>query len=48
MFDFTGIHRARLFEGIEISLKRAYETANDNRAGQFFDLMGDSKLNEHP
>ena len=48
-FDFTGIHRARLYEGIEISLKRAYETANDNRAGQssLFDLMDDSTLNDN-
>ncbi len=40
-FDFTGIHRARLFEGIEIALARSAETARDKASGQcsMFDLM---------
>jgi DNA polymerase III subunit alpha len=40
-FDFTGIHRARLFAGIETALGRAAETAKDRASGQtsMFDLI---------
>jgi len=40
-FDFTGIHRARLFGGIETALGRAAESAKDRASGQcsMFDLM---------
>jgi DNA polymerase-3 subunit alpha len=42
-FDFTGIHRARLFNGIETALSRASETARDRASGQvsMFDMMMD-------
>jgi len=41
-FDFSEIHRARLFNGIETALGRAAETAQDRASGQcsMFDLMG--------
>jgi len=41
-FDFSGIHRARLFGGIETALGRAAEAAHDRASGQtsMFDLMG--------
>jgi DNA polymerase-3 subunit alpha len=41
-FDFTGIHRARLFAGIDIAMARAAESARDRASGQIsmFDLMG--------
>jgi len=41
-FDFSEIHRARLFGGIETALGRAAETAKDRDSGQrsMFDLMG--------
>ena len=44
-FDFCGIHRARLFNGIDIAIGRAAETLKDKAAGQcsMFDLMGDSE-----
>ena len=40
-FDFTKIHRARLFNGIEIAIGRAAEALSDKRSGQcsMFDLM---------
>jgi len=40
-FDFTGIHRARLFNGIDTALGRAAELLKDRRSGQcsMFDLM---------
>jgi len=40
-FDFTGIHRARLFEGIETAINRASETARDRASGQIsmFEMM---------
>jgi len=42
-FDFTGIHRARLFNGIDTAIGRAAETQKDKASGQcsMFDLMGD-------
>lgn len=44
-FDFTGIHRARLFEGIETAMARAAEAAKDRASGQgnMFDMMGGSE-----
>ncbi|WP_168433248.1 DNA polymerase III subunit alpha [Pontiella sulfatireligans] len=41
-FDFCGIHRARLFNGIETAIGRAAEALKDKAAGQvsMFDLMG--------
>lgn len=41
-FDFTAIHRARLFEGIETAIARAAEAAKDRASGQssMFDMMG--------
>ena len=41
-FDFTGMHRARLFEGIETALARAAEAARDKASGQenMFDILG--------
>jgi DNA polymerase-3 subunit alpha len=41
-FDFTGIHRARLFAGIETAMARAVEAARDRASGQIsmFDMMG--------
>ena len=41
-FDFTGIHRARLFNGIETAIGRAAEALRDKASGQcsMFDLMG--------
>jgi DNA polymerase-3 subunit alpha len=44
-FDFTGIHRARLFSGIDIAIGRASETLQDKRSGQcsMFDLLGDDE-----
>jgi len=40
-FDFTGIHRARLFNGIDIAIGRAAEALKDKTSGQcsMFDLM---------
>jgi DNA polymerase III subunit alpha len=40
-FDFTGIHRARLFNGIDIAMGRAAEKLKDKASGQtsMFDLM---------
>ena len=48
-FDFTDMHRARLFEGIDMALSRATEIAEDKRSGQgsIFDLMEDNTLNEN-
>ncbi len=42
-FDFTGVHRARLFNGIETAFSRAAETAKDRKSGQssMFDMMMD-------
>ena len=42
-FDFTEIHRARLFNGIDTAIGRAAEKQKDRAAGQFsmFDLLGD-------
>ncbi len=44
-FDFTGMHRARLFEGIETALARAAEAAKDRASGQgnMFDMMDGAK-----
>jgi DNA polymerase-3 subunit alpha len=41
-FDFTGVHRARLFAGIETAIGRAAETARDRACGQtsMFDMLG--------
>ncbi|VGO17297.1 DNA polymerase III subunit alpha [Pontiella desulfatans] len=41
-FDFCGIHRARLFNGIDICIGRAAEALKDKAAGQvsMFDMMG--------
>ncbi|MBC8206434.1 MAG: DNA polymerase III subunit alpha [Kiritimatiellales bacterium] len=41
-FDFTNIHRARLFEGVDIALGRAAEAQKDRDSGQgsMFDMMG--------
>lgn len=48
-FDFTNIHRARLFEGIDIALSRATETTRDREAGQgsIFDLIPDQTLTQN-
>ncbi len=45
-FDFTGIHRARLFEGIDTAVARSAEAARDRASGQtsMFDLMNTGKL----
>ncbi len=44
-FDFTGIHRARLFNGIETAIGRAAEALKDKASGQcsMFDMMGDAE-----
>jgi len=41
-FDFTNIHRARLFNGMETALARAAEEQKDRASGQcsMFDMMG--------
>jgi len=41
-FDFTDLHRARLFNGIETAIGRAAEALRDKASGQcsMFDLMG--------
>ncbi len=41
-FDFTGIHRARLFNGIDIAIGRAAEALKDKASGQcsMFDMLG--------
>jgi DNA polymerase III subunit alpha len=41
-FDFTGIHRARLFAGIDTALARSAEAARDRASGQtsMFDMLG--------
>jgi DNA polymerase-3 subunit alpha len=41
-FDFCGIHRARLFNGIDICIGRAAEALKDKAAGQcsMFDMLG--------
>jgi len=41
-FDFIGIHRARLFNGIETAIGRAAEALKDKASGQcsMFDMMG--------
>ena len=40
-FDFSGIHRARLFNGIDTAIGRAAEAIKDKKAGQFsmFDML---------
>ena len=40
-FDFSGIHRARLYQGIDLALSRAHELSKDRQGGQtsMFDLM---------
>jgi DNA polymerase-3 subunit alpha len=40
-FDFTGIHRARLFNGIDTALARSAEAARDKASGQcsMFDML---------
>ena len=40
-FDFTGIHRARLFNGIDTAIGRAAETLKDQVSGQcsMFDML---------
>lgn len=48
-FDFTGIHRARLFNGIETALGRAAEAARERSTGQtsMFGMMStDAKADE--
>jgi DNA polymerase-3 subunit alpha len=49
-FDFTGIHRARLFAGIDIAMARAAESARDRSSGQIsmFDLLGGVAEQENP
>ncbi len=57
-FDFCGLHRARLYNGIDMAISRAAETEKDRRSGQetLFDLInadsgvdsGDSELPECP
>jgi len=41
-FDFGGLHRARLFNGIETAIGRAAEAIKDKASGQcsMFDMMG--------
>jgi DNA polymerase-3 subunit alpha len=41
-FDFCGVHRARLFNGIDTAIGRAAEALKDKAAGQvsMFDLLG--------
>ncbi|MEN8255768.1 MAG: DNA polymerase III subunit alpha, partial [Verrucomicrobiota bacterium] len=41
-FDFTGIHRARLFNGIDTAIGRAAEALRDKASGQcsMFDMLG--------
>ncbi|MCF7863278.1 MAG: hypothetical protein K9L89_00630, partial [Kiritimatiellales bacterium] len=41
-FDFCGVHRARLFNGIDTAIGRAAEVLKDKASGQcsMFDLMG--------
>jgi len=41
-FDFGGVHRARLFNGIETAIGRAAEALKDKASGQcsMFDMMG--------
>jgi DNA polymerase-3 subunit alpha len=41
-FDFCGIHRARLYNGIETAIGRAAEALKDKASGQasMFDMMG--------
>jgi len=41
-FDFCGIHRARLFNGIETAIGRSAEALKDKASGQcsMFDMMG--------
>ncbi|QHI69575.1 DNA polymerase III subunit alpha [Tichowtungia aerotolerans] len=47
-FDFTGIHRSRLFEGIGTALARAAEAAKDRASGQgnMFDMLGGGETEE--
>ncbi len=42
-FDFCGIHRARLFNGIDTAIARAAEVLQDKLSGQcsMFDMLGD-------
>lgn len=44
-FDFFGIHRARLFNGIDTAIGRAAEALKDKAAGQcsMFDMMGSAE-----
>lgn len=48
-FDFTGIHRARLFAGIDTALGRAAEAAQERASGQtsMFDMMGGGEAKDH-
>ena len=41
-FDFCGIHRARLYQGIDLALSRAHELMKDQQGGQIsmFEMMG--------
>jgi len=41
-FDFTGIHRARLYNGIDTAIGRAAEAIKDKASGQcsMFDMLG--------
>lgn len=41
-FDFGGVHRARLFNGIDVAIGRAAEALKDKSSGQcsMFDMMG--------
>ena len=40
-FDFTEMHRARLFHGIDVAISRAAEALKDKKAGQYsmFDML---------
>lgn len=47
-FDFCGIHRARLFHGIDVAIGRAAEALKDKASGQvsMFDMMGGGDAEE--
>ncbi|MBN2162947.1 MAG: DNA polymerase III subunit alpha [Pontiellaceae bacterium] len=44
-FDFTGVHRARLFAGIDTAIGRAAEALKDKASGQcsMFDMLADTE-----
>ncbi len=47
-FDFCGVHRARLFNGIDTAIGRAAEALKDKASGQcsMFDMMGSAEQAE--